>query len=166
MSVWNEAASADIVFLPVEDIDELLATATFGIVPFHPVGPDRFEIERPGSPYHVLVRKDYAFFADSTASIQALRVTPEQMTRTFHERYDAVLSLDLKQIPQRLKVRYADELRSQVEPWLQPQDEEPAETANLRKAIGKIALDVFQRIVVDTSELTIGGQAGPRDGVT
>lgn len=162
MSVWNDVAPADIVFLPVEDINELLKTATFGVVGFHSVGTNRFEIERPGSPYHALVRNDYVLTADSLTSIQALRVTPDQLTRPFRDRYDAVLVLDLKQIPHRFKTRYVEDLRSQVEPWLQQQDDEPAETANLRKAIGKLALDAFQRIVIDTSEITVGGRLDPK----
>src|SRR5689334_351372 len=59
MSMWDEAESFDIVFLPVEEIDQLLKTATFEIVGYHEAGPNRYEIERPGAPYHVLVRNDY-----------------------------------------------------------------------------------------------------------
>lgn len=161
MSVWEDQTSADIVFAPVKEIDELLKTATFGVVDFHAVGANRFEIARPGSPYHVLVRNDYAFFADSVATIQGLRITPEQLTRTLRDRYDVVVQLNLNQIPTPVKVRYVEQTRAETEPWLQPQDDEPAETANLRKAIGKLALDLFQRVVLDTTEVTIGGRLDP-----
>lgn len=161
MSVWNETKSADIVFLPVENINELLTTATMG-VGFHSAGPNRFEIERPVTPYHALVRNNYVFFADSLASIQALNVTPDQLTRSFRDRYDVALVLDLKQIPQAIKVRYVEEMRSLIEPWLQQQDDEPPETANLRKAVGKMALDLFQRIVIDTVEVAVGGRLDPK----
>lgn len=162
MWVCNEESSAEVVFLPVENIDELLTTASFGVVPFHPVSQNRYVIERPGSPYHVLVRNGYAFSADSPTTIQPIQVTPDQLTRGFRDRYDVALVLDLKQVPQKFKVRYVEEIRSTIEPWLQKQDDEPAETANLRKAVGKIALDLFQRVVIDTSVVSIGGRLDPK----
>ena len=162
MAVWNNTRSDDIVFLPVKDINELMKTATFDVVEFHASGPNRFEIERPESPYHVLVRNNYALFADSLSTIQALQVTPEQLTRGSRDRYDVVLQLELKQFPQPTKVKYIEGLRALIEPWLQRQDEESTESANLRKALGKLALDTYQRLALDTTTATIGAQLDPK----
>jgi hypothetical protein len=162
MSVWAEDKSSDIVFLPVDDVEELLKTATFEVVDFHSVGPGQYEIERPGSPYHVLVRNGYAFFADSIAQIQALTVTPEQLTRNLRDRYDVVAQFDFKQIPRITKDGFVDDIRAQTEPWLQPQDDELPESAAVRRTLGKLALELLQRAVLDTTELTLGGRLDPK----
>ena len=162
MSIWNDVGSADIVFLPVKDIDQLLKTATFEIVGYHPVGPNRFEIERPGAPYQVLVRNEYAFLADDLSTIQALRVTPEQLTRGLRDRFDVVLHLDPRQLPLSAKTRLIEGLKDQVEPWLQPLDKEASESVALRKAIGKLFLDLLQRTVLDTSTAIVGVHLDPK----
>ena len=161
MSTWEEEERADVVFLPIEEIDELLKTATFEIVGYHSAGPNRYEIERPGSPYHVLIRNGYAMFAEAVSTIQALRVTPEQLIREYKDRFEVGLVLDLKQIPQVTKTRFVKGLRDQVEPWLQMQDDEEKETANLRRTFGGIVLDLIERTILDMNSWTIGAHLDP-----
>lgn len=162
MTTWNETEPTEILFFPVEDLDEFLKTATFGVVGYHQVTLNHFEIERPGTPYHCVVRKDYAFLADSTEAIHALQVTPEQLTRGNREQYEAAFQLDLKQIPVSIKKRYVQGWREQLEPWLQPIDDEEPEAGRLRKAIGKLALDAFERVVLDTETGIIGAHLDPK----
>lgn len=158
MRTWSDMTSSEVVFLPVQEIDELLKTFTLGIVDFREVSPNRYEIARPGAPYHVLVRHQYAYFADSAATIEGLRVTPDQLTRDLKERYDIVVQFDLKQLPLPAKEKYVDAVRAAIEPWLQAQDGEAAEAANLRKGLGKLILNLFERLSLDTSQVTIGGR--------
>lgn len=162
MTVWGEASEAEIVFLPVGEIEQLVKTATFDVVGFHRAGPDHFEIERPGSPYHVLVRGDYAFLADSTATMRALQVTPEQLTRGYRDRYDLGLIYDLKQIPAPVRAQYTAALRQQVEPWLQSQDDEEIESAKLRRTLGQLALQLVERFLLDTNSVVIGAHLDPQ----
>ena len=162
LSTWDDVAPANVVFLPVNEINQLLKAATFDVVGFHQVSPDRYEIERPGSPYQVLVQKDYSFFADSVSTIRALRVTPDQLTRGLRDRYDLAVNLDLLQVPQPTKAKFVEGLRAQIEPWLQPQDDEASESANLRKSLGKLTLDLVERAAIDTKSLTIGVQLDPK----
>ena len=97
-------------------IDNLMKTATFNVVGFHKVTDDRYEIERPGSPYHVLLRSGYALFGEEVAAMQALRVTPDQLTKPLRDKYDVVLTLDLRQVPRASKELWVDELKNQFEP--------------------------------------------------
>ncbi len=157
MWTWGDVSQAEILFLPVKDRDELMKTATFEIVGFHEAGPDQYEIERPGSPYHVLFRNDYAYFADSPSAIQALRVAPDALTRGLRDRYDCGIFLDLKQLPRPAKIDFVEQLESQIEPWLQEQDNEAAETAKLRKTLGKLTLGLIRGVVLDTNTAIIGG---------
>lgn len=158
MRTWSDMTSSEIVFLPVQEIDELLKTFTFGIVDYREVSPNQYEIARPGAPYHVLVRHQYAYLADSTATIEGLRVTPEQITRDLKNRYDVAVQFDLRQLPAPAKEKYVDAVRAAIEPWLQPQDGEAVEAANLRKGLGKLILNLFERLSLDTSQVTIGGR--------
>ncbi len=156
MSTWDENLPANIVFLPVSQIDDLLKTATFGIVGYHEVSPGQYEIERPGLPYHVLVKKDYAFFAESIATVRGIGVTPGQLTQGLRERYDFVISFDFMQIPRSTKERIVADMRRDIEPWLQPQDDEVSESANLRRSLGKMTLGLVERAVLDAKSLTAG----------
>lgn len=158
ISIWNQTTTSEIVFVPVSEIQELLKTVTFGIVGFHEVDSSHYEIERPGSPYHVLLRKDYAFLADSVPMIRAIRTSPDRMTRGLRDRYDVGIKLDLRQIPSAVKTLFITDLRNQIEPWLQPQDNEATESANLRKTIGELVLNLVERTVIDTTTIIVGGK--------
>ena len=162
MTTWDEVAPAEIVFVPTDEIGELLKTATFGVLGFHAVDSNHYEIERPGSPYHVIIKKDYAFFADRVSTIRGLRVSPNLLTQGLRDRYDLVVNYDLLQVPQPAKSKYITEIRHQIEPWLQPQDDEAEESARFRKVIGQFILDLVERVVLDTRTLTIGGRIDPK----
>ena len=163
MWTWHDIEPAATIFLPVEKIDDLMKTATFNVVGFHKVTDDRYEIERPGSPYHVLLRSGYALFGEEVAAMQALRVTPDQLTKPLRDKYDVVLTLDLRQVPRVSKELWVDELKNQLEPWLQPQDGEPVETATLRRAIGSSLLGLAKRLVLDVRTITLGGRLDPEE---
>ena len=162
MTTWDDDSPAEIVFVPTDGIGELLKTATFDVLGFHAVSDDHYEIERPGSPYHVIIKKDYAFFADRVSSIRGLRVTPNLLTQGLRDRYDLVVNYDLRQIPQPTKSRFTAGVRRQIEPWLQPHDDEAEESANFRKALGQLVLDLIERVVLDTRSLTFGGRIDPK----
>ena len=161
MWTWHDVEPAATIFLPVGQIDDLMKTATFNVVGFHKVANDRYEIERPGSPYHVLLRAGYALFGEEVTAMQGLRVTPEQLTKPLRDKYDVVLTIDLRQVPRASKELWIDELKNQVEPWLQPQDGEPIETATLRRAIGSALLGLAKRLVLDVRTITLGGRLDP-----
>lgn len=144
------------IFLPVHQIDDLLKTATFGIVDYHKVKDDQYEIERPGAPYHVLVRSGYALFGEDIPSLHALRESPERLTRDLRDKYDAVLMLDQRQVPREARRAWIDDARRQLEPWLQQQDDEPVESAVIRRALGKGVLDGFERLVEDVQTVLVG----------
>lgn len=161
MWTWHNVEPVATIFLPVGQIDDLMKTATFNVVGFHKVAEDRYEIERPGSPYHVLLRSGYALFGEEIAAMQALRVTPDQLTKPLRDKYDVVLTVDLRQVPRASKDLWIDELKNQFEPWLQPQDDEPVETARLRRAIGSALLGLAKRLVLDVRTITFGGRLDP-----
>ncbi len=144
------------IFLPVHQIDDLMKTATFGVVGYHKVKENQYEIERPGAPYHVLVRSGYALLGEDVPAIHALREAPDRLTRELREKYDAVLMIDQRQVPQDAKQAWIQEARRQFEPWLQKQDEEPIESATVRRALGKALLDGFERLIEDVQTVMIG----------
>ena len=161
MWTWSDVEPPATIFLPVGQIDQLMKTATFDVVGFHQVAKDRYEIERPGSPYHVLLRSDFALLGDDIEALRALRQTPDQLTKGLREKYDAGLHLDLRQIPRASKELWIDELKNQVEPWLQPQDDEPTDSAALRRAVGGSLLKLVTRLILDLRTITLGGRLDP-----
>ena len=164
MFTWGEDSTSFIVFLPVIDIDELLTTATFGAVGFHQVSPNHYQIERVVKPYQVLVRKDYAYIAESSQTIKTIRVTADQLTRRWRGRYDLVAQFDLRQIPRHYKQQCITTLRATIEPALQTGDQEAAEFGRLRKMVGSLLLDVVESSVFDTNRLTVGVRVAPENG--
>lgn len=157
MWTWDdEADPGAIIFLPIEEIDELMKTATFGVVDYHKVNDGQFEIERPGVPYHVLLRSGYALLGEEVPVLQALRNSPERLTRDLKEKYDIVFMLDQKQVPRKAKQVWIDAIRTQFEPWLQPQDDEPVESAVIRRALGTSLIDAIDQIVQDVQGITVG----------
>ena len=159
MWTWDDISDpATTFFVPVYAIEDLMKTATFGVVPYHKVKEDQYEIERPGAPYHVLVRSGFALFGEEVSAISALREAPERLTRNLQDKYDLVLLLDQRQVPKGAKQKWVDDLRQQFEPWLQPQDDEPVESATVRRALGKAVLDAIERMIQDIQSVTIGAK--------
>lgn len=161
MWTWSDEEPLATIFLPIGQIDQLMKTATFDVVGFHQVAPDRYEIERPGSPYHVLLRSGYALLGEEVAAMRALRQTPDQLTKPLRDKYDVVLHVDLRQIPRASKELWIDEIKNQVEPWLQPQDDEPHDSAALRRAVGGSLLKLVTRLILDLRTITLGGRLDP-----
>jgi hypothetical protein len=163
MWAWDDVQDPPAtIFVPVQQIDELMQTATFGVVGYHKVKDDQFEIERPGAPYHVVVRSNYALFGEDVASLHALRDAPERLTRDLREKYDMVLMLDQRQVPRSAKQAWIDGIRLQFEPWLQQQDDEPVESATVRRGLGKSLLDALERLIEDVQTVTIAGRINRR----
>ncbi|MBS0205922.1 MAG: hypothetical protein JSS49_23725 [Planctomycetes bacterium] len=156
MYSWDDKQSVQSFFIPVQQIDNLMKTATFGVVGYHKVKEDQFEIERPGVPYHVVVRSGYALFGEDVAALNALRESPERVTKELRDKYDAAFVLDQRQMPRDSRQRLIEETRGQFEPWLQKQDDEPIESAAVRRAIGKMLLDAFELLIEDVQTVTVG----------
>lgn len=160
---WDDEKDAPAtIFLPAKEMPELMQTATFGVVGFHKVRDDQYEIERPGVPYHVLVRNGYALFGEEVAALHALREAPDRITRELRDKYDVALVIDQRQVPRAARTAWVESLRAQVEPWLQPQDDEPQESAFLRRALGKGLLDACEQVLQDVETVTIGGRIDRR----
>lgn len=163
MWTWDDVKDpATTIFVPVQDINELMATASFGVVDYHFVKENQYEIERPGAPYHVLVRSGNALFGEEVAAIHALRDAPERLTKDLREKYDMVFMVDQRQVPRDAKQAWIDGLRKQFEPWLQPQDDEPKESATIRAALGKSILDSIGVLIQDLQTITLAGRINRR----
>lgn len=163
MWTWDDVKDPPAtIFVPVQDINELMATASFGVVDYHLVKEHQYEIERPGAPYHVLVRSGNALFGEDVAALHALRDAPERMTKELREKYDMVLMVDQRQVPRDAKQAWIDALRNQIEPWLQAQDDEPKESATLRAALGKSILDSIGVLIHDVQTITLAGRINRR----
>jgi hypothetical protein len=159
MWTWDDVQDPPaIIFLPVERIEELMKTATFDVVDYHKVKDNQYEIERPGVPYHVVVRSGYALFGESVASLDALRDAPDRITRELRDKYDVVFLLDQRQVPKASRKAWVEDVRHLFEPWLQQQDDEPAESATVRRAIGKALLDAYELLIEDVQTVTIAGR--------
>jgi hypothetical protein len=163
MWTWDDVKDPPaIIFVPVQDINELMATASFGVVDYHLVKENQYEIERPGAPYHVLVRSGNALFGEEIPALHALREAPERMTKELREKYDMVLMVDQRQVPRDAKQAWIDALRKQFEPWLQAQDDESKESATLRGALGKSLLDSIGVLIQDVQSITLAGRINRR----
>lgn len=163
MWTWNDdGESMATVFIPVQDINELMQTATFGVVEYHKVKDDQYEIERPGAPYHVILRSGYALFGEDVAALHALRESPERLTKELREKYDLVYIIDQRQVPRDARQKWVASQRAQFEPWLQQLDDEPNESAIVRRALGKALLEGLERAVQDVQTVTIAGRIDRR----
>ena len=156
MFTWGNDVTPYAVFLPVINIDELLKTATFGVVGSHKVSTDHYEIERPHKPYQVVLRRGTAFIAESVETIQSVCAAPELLTRRLRDQYDLAIHIDLRQIPLADKREFVKHLRANVIPALQTADDEAAESGWIRKAVGVQLLEWIERATIDINALTIG----------
>lgn len=166
-SLWGDSKSTDILFLPIkssDDIDELLKSVTLGIVGYEKLSSTHYRIDRPGSPYEAVIQDGYVLFGDSLAVLKGLSVTPEQLTRGHRERYEATILVDPTQVPAASRLRFVRTLRDQVEPTLQPQDDEVAREAQVRRATGNLLMATIERTFLDISSVVVGASLDQDDG--
>jgi len=151
-----EEAHEELLFIPVSNVQPLLKTVTFDIVPYHEVTPGHFEIERPGSPYHALLRDDVLWMGNDPDMLRRFSTKPKAIIGDLTREFDLALAWDLRQVPTEKRRAWADQMRLVMEPLLQRRDDEPAEAHGWRARAGRAALGVVTEGLTRLDRVVIG----------
>ena len=162
--IWGSRSFPHVIFLPATNLDELLKTATFGVVESNQVSAEHYEIRKIGIPYQVCARSDYAYIAEAVSTIAAAHETPDRLRRRLRDQYDLAVHVDLQRIPAAFKGEAVKWIKLAVQPVLQARDDEPPDSANLRRRLGILALDLVEQVILDTSTVTFGVRLNPDNG--
>ncbi|MDP1798564.1 MAG: hypothetical protein Q8K78_13815 [Planctomycetaceae bacterium] len=162
----DQESHEELLFVPIKTVEPLLKTVTFDIVPYREVTPGHFEIERPGSPYHAIVRDEVLWLGDDPTTLRRFSTKLKSLTNDLVREFDMAVAWDLRQVPTERRQRWVEEWRLGFEPLLQRRDDEPEESHVWRARLGRAfigfvteALSKLDRVVVGVKINTLRRRA-------
>lgn len=151
-----EETHQELLFIPVTNVQPLLKTVTFDIVPFREVTPGHFEIERPGVPYHAILRDTVLWMGDDPAMLRRFATKQKSIVGDLVREFDLAIAWDLRQVPTDKRGVWADQFRLAIEPFLQRRDDEPVEAHAWRARAGRAGLGVVTEALTRLDRVVIG----------
>lgn len=154
-----------VLFLPVENLDDLMTSITVGPVrPKKATAPGRYEIPGPQTMY-VVQKENYAYVSPSESLLDAELPEPEATVGSMASRYDVSLAVRLQTIAPAIRQVFLAYLRTTTEAELQRRDEEPEASYLARRAAGVSNLEVIEQLVTQGRQLTLGIDASQDEKV-
>ncbi|SFI00710.1 hypothetical protein [Planctomicrobium piriforme] len=148
------------IYLPVENEDDLIATLRLGPVGITKTGDHTYEIENPGEKKKapLLVENGYAYLlpnGDSFLEEQKIP-NPADVAQRLTARYDVAVSVNLRGIPPLIKTVFANFFSQQTAAQMQQRDHESDASYQARKARGLSSLQWIEQLIRDGEEVTLG----------
>lgn len=152
----TEEAHEELLFVPVKNVQPLLKTVTFDVVPYREVTPGHFEIDRPGTPYHAVLRDEVLWMGDDPVTLRRFSTRPKTFLGDLVRDFDLAIAWDLRQVPTEKRREWADQLRTVFEPLLQRRDDEPADAHAWRMRMGRAGLGIATEVLTRLDRLVVG----------
>lgn len=143
-------------FVPVKDIDEMLATVSKGPVTTNKKQDGLIEILGGNQTLFARVVGDYAFIGRTESALAREFSDPAQHTQRLAASYDFAASLNLKAIPKPTRDLILGLFRAGVEVQLQQRDGEPDASFRLRQAAARANLELAEMLGTQAEEITVG----------
>lgn len=159
----NGIVPETVAFVPVDNIDDLMQTITFGPITPNKIDETHYEIQRRSGKSHVLLKDGFAFLAESEDTLERDFGDPAKLTRKLNNRYDASLTLSLRSLSPTTRDLFMDFTRAGAEASLQRRDDEPESAHRIREAAGRANLETMSQIVRQGQEFTIGWNVSSED---
>jgi hypothetical protein len=151
-----EETHQELLFLPVTNVQPLLKTVTFDTGPSPDVTPGHFDIERPGSPYHAVLRDTVLWLGNDPEMLRRFAIKQKSIVGDLVREFDLAVAWDLRQVPTDKRREWADQCRLAIEPLLQRRDDEPAEAHAWRARAGRAGLGVVTEALTRLDRVVIG----------
>ncbi len=146
----------ELLFVPIKTVGPLLKTITFDIVPYREVTPGHFEIDRPGTPYHAIVRDEVLWLGDDPATLRRFSTKLKTIVNDLVREFDLAIAWDLRQVPADRRQKWVEDWRLNFEPLLQRQDDEPAEAHVWRARSGRALLGFVTEALSKLDRVVVG----------
>lgn len=146
----------EMLFVPVKAVAPLLKTITFDIVPFREVTPSHFEIDRPGTPYHAVLRDETMWLGDDPAALQRFSTKFKAITADLVREFDMAIAWDLRQVPADRRRQWMDDWQLEFEPLLQRHDDEAADMHAWRARSGRALIGFVGDVLTKVDRVVLG----------
>ena len=145
-------------YIPVDNIDDLIATVGQGPVKPEPVPgkANRYRLKTPGPMISVAVKEKYVYTCDNAEILEEELPQPETAFNTLTQKYDLALSVRPKNLSPLLKEVFLTFLRTSSEGQLQRRDKESESEYKLRRANGVSTLKLIEQIIGQTEQISLG----------
>lgn len=151
-----EESHEELLFVPIKTVEPLLKTITFDIVPFREVTPGHFEIDRPGTPYHAIVRDEVMWLGDDPATLRRFSTKLKTIVNDLVREFDMAIAWDLRQVPTARRQKWIEEWQTGFEPLLQRQDDEAAEAHVWRARSGRALIGFVAEVLTKLDRVVVG----------
>lgn len=146
----------NVAYVPVKNIDELLKTLEIGPLTTKKVGDNQYEIVSGTRKWQVLVRRDYAFVAETREALDHDLGDPAAFSSKLAKAFDIGAVLDLTSLTQTTRDIFAGTFRAKAESDLQRRDNEPVAAHRMRRAVGMQRLEFLEQLLAQGEQVTLG----------
>ena len=154
-----------VAYIPVEDLKAFERTAALGPLKPEKVegSEDRYKLGGGRRGMSMLIEHDYAFATPNEYILDNGMPDPLDFVSGFAARYDASLSVQLRNVSPLIRDVFIATLQSSAQAELQQKDEESAAAHKIRKANGQSMLELITQILRDGEQVTLGLEAHPEE---
>ncbi len=146
---------APLVFVPVTDMQQLLASLAGTIGPAKPFGEGVWKIGRGELTGFVRQQGDWAYLAQSRETLTWLP-EPGPLLGQLPKTYDLALRLDLQKIPEVFRTMAIDLIRLAMREQLARQPSESQAQHDLRARIAQWRFALVEQLLTESQKLTLG----------
>lgn len=152
-----------VTYIPVKDVTALVRTVSQGPFTARKVAEGDYEITTPGATLHAKLQGEYAFVSEDATLLEQEFPDPVTLTQTLTARYDLAAMLNVKNIPEGMRVILTEALKAAIEADLQQRDDEPDAAYQLRKANGMSGLQFLEQLLTQGQDVTFGLDVSPEN---
>ncbi|GIX03783.1 MAG: hypothetical protein KatS3mg113_0789 [Planctomycetaceae bacterium] len=150
-SLWPE----EVLFLPDSESEELVRTISLGIVDYECIDDQHYTLQRPGSTYHVIFRKGYAWLGDRPDTLVKCAQMSNEWIPLLVGQDDIGILYDFKQIPLAERLAAASGWRASWDPWLQQRDDEKITEYEFRKRWTEPVIQLISWAIGQSEQLIV-----------
>ena len=144
-----------VAFFPVNDAQTLLASLSSAVGPATRLERGLWKIDQAEFSGFVREHDGWMFFAQNAAALEDLP-DPVSVLGNLPQQYDSALRLNLQQVPDVFRQFLIDLVRTLLREDLAQRADESAAMHSLRSSWLRFEFDVFERIVSESEQVTVG----------
>lgn len=156
LSIGDNGNYPALVFLPVDDLKQLLDALAAAVGEAVEAGEGVFEIKRENATVYLKQQGEWAYAAQQKPDLDKLPEDPLTLLGGLQEEYDLAIAANVQNVPQGLRDMAVFMIRQGMEQSLQQSADPDDEQSQLQQQLARNQLDQLVKAVNELDKITLG----------